>query len=580
MSQFLTGHLRKWLYLTAAGTSFVVGAGCSGTSGSRQSAGTAAVRPGGAIVASVRSEPGGFNRLVTNDRTSLVVADLTQARLVRVNRASQEVEPWLAESWTRSDDGLRYTLKLRPNVTFSDGHPFTSDDVAFTFEALFGDKSAAGLASGLDVSGKRLQVTTPDPQTVVVTFPSPFAPGIRILDNVPIYPRHKLQAALKNGTFKNAWSITTPASEIVGLGPFVLSQYAAGQRMVFARNPRYWRQDANGTKLPYLDRITIEFVSEQDAEILRLQSGDIDVMVTEIRPSDYAPLKRQADAGKIKIYDLGGAYDADFLAFNLKPGGVGSEARASWLQNEDLRRAVALAVDRTLFGNTVYFGAAVPVYEPITPANKKWYATDIPPIPYDQARAKQLLASMSLVDRNGDGVLDDAQNQPVRFTLLTQKGHTDRERASAVIRDELKKVGVMVDVVALDFKEVITRVMSGNYEAAYMGFQATDTDPAINSDLWFSSGGFHVWNLGQTTPSTDWEKRIDDLMRRQVASSDEAERKRLFADVQKTFADHLPLVYFAAPRIFVATSTRLLNVTPAPIAPQILWSPDTLAVVH
>src|SRR5262249_4479085 len=163
----------------------------------------------------------------------------------------------------------------------------------------------------------------------------------------------------------------------------------------------------------------------------------------------------------------------------------------------------------------------------------------------------ELLASIGLADRNHDGVLDDQRLQPVRFTLLTQKGRTPLERGAAVIRDELKKIGVTVDVVALDAKGLIQRFLSGDYEAVYFHLVTTDTDPATTPDFWFSAGSAHVWNIGQKTPATEWERRIDDLMRRQTASPDEAERKQLFDEVQQIFAEHLPMIYFVAPRIFV-----------------------------
>src|SRR4029077_19545038 len=125
-------------------------------------------------------------------------------------------------------------------------------------------------------------------------------------------------------------------------------------------------------------------------------------------------------------------------------------ARAAWLQRDELRRAISSAVDRKLFADTVFFGAGVPVYGPETPANKIWYWPGLPQIPHDPAAAKQLLASIGLADRNGDGLLEDAQNRPSRCTLLTQKAGPSFERGAAVIRDELKRIGLTVDVVLLD----------------------------------------------------------------------------------------------------------------------------------
>src|SRR5438128_6192834 len=179
------------------------------------------------------------------------------------------------------------------------------------------------------------------------------------------------------------------------------------------------------------------------------------MMASEISPDAYAPLKRAADEGRVKLLDLGVARNADGLWFNLKPGALGGDPRAGWLQRDELRRAISMAVDRKVFADTVFLGAGVPVYGPETPANRKWYWSGIPQTPYDPAGARRLLASIGLTDRNGDGLLEDARHQPARFTLLTQKGRPSLERAGAVIRDEPKKIRLTVDVVLLEAAAVI-----------------------------------------------------------------------------------------------------------------------------
>jgi peptide/nickel transport system substrate-binding protein len=560
----------------AAAVTFGVG---RPSSSPRSMAGATGIAAGGDLVISVRTEPASFNRHRSRDTTADLVSLLTQAKLVRINRATQEVEPFLAESWTRSDDGLRYTLKLRPGVTFSDGHPFSADDVLFSFAVVYDRRTASDLADSLTANGKALQVAAADPLTVVVTFPQPFGPGVRILDNLPIFPRHKLEAALDAGTFGTAWGLETPVADIVGLGPFVMAEYLPGQRIVFTRNPHFFMKDASGQTLPHLSRVTVEVNRDQNAQLLRLDAGQIDMTDNEMRPEDYAPLKRAADAGRVQLIDLGVAYDADSFWINLKPGAFVNDPRAAWLQRDELRQAISLGVDRKVFVDTVYLGAAVPVYGPITPANKKWFSADLPHPGYDPARAKALLASIGLTDRHGDGLLEDEGNQPVRFTLLTQKGRTALERGSSVIRDELKKIGVTVDVVSLDAGALISRFLSGaNYDAVYFTVLATDTDPAINPDFWFSSGTARVWNFAQKTPATDWERQIDALMTRQMAASDDAERKRLFDEVQTIFARHLPTIQFAAPRLYAAASARVTNLRPALIRPQLLWAPESVAV--
>ena len=529
---------------------------------------------------SVRSEPRTFNRLLQRDTTSDLVSSLTQARLVRINRVTQEVEPWLAESWTRSDDGLRYTVKLRQGVVYSDGAPFTADDVVFSFDAVYDEKVASVLADSLQTGGKKLTVRKVDDGTVEVVFAAPFAPGLRILDNLPIMPRHKLGAALKAGTLAQAWGLSTPPAELAGLGPFVVAEYVPGQRVVFNRNPRYFRKAPDGGALPYLDGITLEIIPDQNAELLRLEAGQLDAMASEIAPEAYAALKRAADEGRVKLIELGVGLGADSFWMNLKPGAFANDPRAAWLQREELRRAISLAVDRKHFADTVFLGAGVAVYGPETEANKKWYYAGLPKTPHDPAAARKALAEIGLVDRNGDGMLEDAGNRPARFTLLTQKGRPSLERGAAVIRDDLKQIGLTVDVVALDPNGVIQRIGKAEYDAVYFTTIPSDTDPASNPDFWFSSGSFHFWNPEQKTPATRWEGLIDELMTRQVASPDEGERKRLYDEVQKIFADHLPVVYFVAPRVYVGASSRLTNLMPAVSRPQLLWAADTIAVAH
>jgi peptide/nickel transport system substrate-binding protein len=566
--------------IAAVVTIAAVATGCRAVARPESPAASQAVPRGGEIIVSVRTDPKSFNRHAASDSSTNTVSMLMHAKLVRINQATQVVEPMLAESWTTDTDGRRLTLSLRRNVVFSDGQPFTADDVVFGFEAAYDERNHSRLGDALQAGGKKLEVKAIDPHTVSVAFAEPFAPGVRILDNLTILPRHKLEQAAKAGTLAKAWGMDTPPAEMAGLGPFVLREYVPGQRLVFARNPKYFDKAPDGGPLPYLDRLVVEIIPDQNAELLRLESGHLDMMTSAISTAAYAPMKRAADQGRVKLLDLGVSRNADSLWFNLKPGALGADRRARWLQRDELRRAISMAVDRKVVADTVFLGAGVPVYGPETPANKNWYWAGTPQTPYDPAGAKSLLASIGLTDRNGDGLLEDAAGEPARFTLVTQKGRPNFERAAAVIRDQLQKIGLTVDVVLLEGAAVIDRLLTAKYDALYYNLDKTDLDPAINPDFWFSSGSAHVWNLNQKTPATDWERRIDELMSRQMASPDPAERKRLYDEVQRIFAEHAPVLSFVAPRIFVAHSARVTNVTPAEAPPQLLWRPETVASIH
>ncbi len=537
---------------------------------------------GGSLVSSIRSEPGTFNRYADQTAAVETITFLLHSRLVRVNRQTMEIEPMLAESWKASKDNLTFTVNLRRGVKFSDGVPFTSADVAFSFRAIYlKDKTGAyqsPIADSMQVAGKPLDVKAVNSNTVQIRFPSPYGPGMRILDNLPIYPRHLLEQAVNDGTFAKAWGVTTPPAKIAGLGPFALKEYQSGQRLVFDRNPNYWRKDASGMTLPYLDRITLEILPDQNAELLRMQAGQLDCIQSEIRPDDYTTLKQAASEGKIRLHDLGPGLDADALWFNLKSDAPIPRERRAWLQQVEFRRAIAEAIDRTRFGNTVFFGAAVPTFGPVSPGNRLWFDPQVPTPKFDRASAARRLAGIGLKAKNADGVLLDGAGAPVQFTLLTQKGNTALERGAAVLREQLRAIGIVVDVVPLQVGALVPRLEGGDFEAIYFRFLTSDVDPAASMDLWRSSGRVHVWNARQARPATEWEKHVDDLMARQVATVNTTERKRLFSEVQRVFADQVPILYFAAPRVFVATSNRVLNATPVLLRPVVLWSADTLAV--
>jgi peptide/nickel transport system substrate-binding protein len=540
----------------------------------------AAARParGGALVASTRSDPRSFNRLVQSQIGTEIFSQLTQGRLVRINRATQELEPWLAEKWTSSSDGRSHTLTLRQGVTWSDGTPFTSADVLFTFEALYDPRTASPLISAMTVGGQPVAVTAPDAGTVVMTSVTPFGPGVRILDLVPIMPRHKLQAALAAGTFAKSWAPDTSPTEMASIGPYVLAQYRPAERMVFERNPNYWRRDETGTQLPYTDRLTIEIVPDQDAELVRLQAGQIDFTQQPLRAGDIETLRPLQAQGKVEILELGVSLEADSFVFNLRPAKWASDPRASWMARKEFRQAIAHAVDREAFANTVFLGAAVPIYGPITPGNKRWFWPSLPRYEFSPDKAKALLSSIGLTQRDQDEWLEDASGADARFTVLTFRGSSVLERSAAVVRDDLRRVGIAVDIVPLETNSVQQRVLGGDFDVAFIQFTASDPDPALSKDFWLSSGSARFWNPRQSKPATEWERQMDELMAKQAGSINEDERRAHFNEVQRLFSENLPIIYFAAPRVYIGTSARLVNVIPALTRPPIMWSVDSVAV--
>jgi peptide/nickel transport system substrate-binding protein len=533
---------------------------------------------GGTLTASLRSEPRTFNRLIDANFPTDLFSVLTGAKLIRVNRATGAVEPSLAERWTVSPDNLTYTLTLSDGVTWSDGTPLTSADVLFTFQAVYHPKVQSVLDSALRINGQPLGVTAPDARTVVITFPGTYGPGIALLDHLPVLPTHKLQSALDAGTFRQALAVTTPPSELAVAGPFVLRSYLPGQRFVFDRNPRYWKKDVAGIQLPYVDQIVLEVVADQNAELVRLQAGQIDMPQQPIRPEDVATLQPLVDQGRIRILDLGVGTDPDLFFFNLRSTNWERDRRREWILTKEFRKAISHAVDREAYANTVYLGAGVPIWGPITPGNKEWFSPNVMRYGHSIDRAREILAGLGLANRDADEWLEDKNNTEARFTVLTFRGNSALERGTAVLRDALKAVGVAVDVVPLEAGTVVQRMFKGDFESIMFGLTSSSFDPSMNPDFWLSSGSAHVWNIGQKVPATAWEKEIDDLMKAMTAETDPGERRRLFNLIQGIFAENLPVIYFVAPRFHYAVSSRLGNLEPAINRPQLLWNVEKISV--
>lgn len=533
---------------------------------------------GGVLRSSLRSEPRTFNRIVDQSFPVDLYSILTGSKLIRVNRASREIEPGLAEKWTTSADTLTHTLTLRDGLTWSDGTPFTSADVLFSLEAIYHPKVNSVLASGLRVGGQPLKASAPDAKTVVVTLPGTFGPGLAILDNLHLVPRHKLRAALDAGTFGQSLAVTTPPADLAVIGPYLLRSYEPGQRMVFDRNPRYWKKDVAGIQLPYADQVVLEVVPDQNAELLRLQSGQIDMLQQQIRPEDVATLRPLVDQGKVRVLELGVGVDPDLLFFNLRTPFWDKDPRRDWILRKEFRKAISHAVDREAFANAVFLGSGVPIWGPITPGNKEWFSPNIQRYGHSIERAREILAGLGLAQRDGDEWLEDANNTEARFTVLTYRGNSSLERGAAVLRDALRPAGIAVDVVTLEQGALVQRMLQGQFESIFFFFTATNLDPSMNLDFWLSSGSAHVWNIGQSKPATDWEKEIDDLMLQVTAEPDAAERRRLFEQVQKIFAENLPVIYFVAPRLHMGVSDRVGGLQPAILRPQLLWNVEHIIV--
>lgn len=536
-------------------------------------------RPGGRLVVSLRGEPKTLNPVIALDQPSRTVFGLLNADLVHINRVTQLTEPALAKSWKISRDGLRYTLKLRKGVRFSDGVPFDASDVVFTFQLYLDPKIDSPQRDLLVVGGKPISVRQIGPYEVEFDLAQPYAPAERLFDSIAILPRHLLENSYRDGTIAQTWSLNTAPNQIAGLGPFRIKGYSPGQSITLERNPYYWKVDSAGTHLPYLNEIRILIVPSEDAEVIRFESGDLDVL-NRFSAANYSALAKEQSARDYQLYDLGSSLEYTFLFFNLNdppvnaPSGL-AEVQA-WFRDVRFRQAVSAAIDREAIVRLVYQGRATPIWGNVTPGNKLWLDRTIPHPSRSFDTAKGILRAAGYSWKE-DGALIDSHGTPVEFSLLTNSSSTERTQITTLIQNDLQQLGMNVHVVSSDFRSMLDRVFhSFNYEAAVLGFGGGDVDPAPEMNVWMSDGSTHVWHLGEKAPATLWEAELNRLMQQQLITRNYAKRKKIYDRVQQIIYEQLPLICLVSPDILVAAKTNLGNFQPSILPPYALWNAEQL----
>ena len=537
--------------------------------------------PGGRLVLALRSEPKTLNPVLAQDAASEEVIRCVTADLIDINRKTQKTEPALAKSWTVSRDGKQYTLHLRDGIRFSDGQPLTADDVVFSFQLYLDEKIDSPQRDLLIVGGKPIAAEKIDSDTIRFTLAQPYAAADRLFDGFAILPRHLLESAYRSGDFSRAWNMSMPSSQFAGLGPFVLKEYVPGERLVLERNPYYWKRDRSGNRLPYLNEIVFLFVSSEDAQAIRFQAGDTDIL-DRFSAENFAVLAKQQAARHYHLDDLGPGLEYNFLFFNLNDLGPKASADVArkqiWFQGVRFRQAVSAAIDRQAIVRLVYDGRATPLWTQVTPGNKLWIDPGIPHPPRSLAYARDLLKAAGFSWKS-DGTLVDGKGSPVEFSILTSSSNAQRVKIATLIQDDLSHLGMNVHVVSLEFHAMVDRLLnSHDYEAAIMGLASGDADPTAEMNVWMSNGDTHLWHPNESKPATPWEAEIDRLMQQQLVTLDYAKRKRLYDRVQEIIGENLPVICLVSPNILVGASDRVGNFQPAILDPYTLWNIDELYV--
>jgi peptide/nickel transport system substrate-binding protein len=521
-------------------------------------------------------EPATFNIVLNNVATEFF--GYTSESLIGVN-GQGEIEPALAESW--QIDGNTITFTLRPDLKWSDGKPLTVDDVDFSFNEVYLNPKIPNSSQDALRIGKAKKFPTIkkiDDRRIAVTTPEPFAPALRSIGGQGILPAHKLRSSTqttedypeqeetvdakgkkqtktvikKRPKFMGMWGINTKPSDLISSGMYRLVSYTPGERLIFDRNPYYWRKDAQGKQLPYIDRIVSESAENTDNLLMQFRSGNVDTY--KVTPEFFSLLKKEEKKGNFTINNLGPSTGNVFLAFNLNKGSRDGKplvdtVKSKWFNNVKFRQAAAHAIDRNQMVNNIYRGLGVPQNSPISIGTPYFLKEGLKSYDYNLDKAKKLLQEAGF--KYKDSELYDAEDNRVEFNLITNSGNKIREAIGSQIKQDLGKLGMKVNFSPVAFSLLVDKLDKAlDWDAHIIGFTG-GIDPHDGANVWTTEGRSHYFNQQPSKEEKQitgqevapWEKEINDLYISGSQELDEVKRKEIYYQTQRITQENLPCIY-------------------------------------
>ena len=530
---------------------------------------------GGQLVRDVLSEPKSFNPITAGETSTTDFTDRMFQGLTDSDAWTGEAIPSLAESWTVDASGFIWTFKLRKDVKFNDGTPFTAEDVVFTWNDLIYDQTRpagteprwpCSMRDALTFEGKPVKVQAMDPYTVQFTLPVKVA----IFDQMagtPVLSKAKYAALAADGTFGSALAADSKPGDIVGTNAFMLGEYRRGERVILKRNPHYWKKDAAGQQLPYLDQVVFVIVRNLPAMFLDFQQKVTDTYTLR-DGKDVRELRPKQDAENFTLYQLGPAGGAEFVCFNMNQDAAQAKKveayKVKWFRDARFRQAVAYAIDRGALVRNVLSNLGYPLAAHYTLAAGFFQYPEFQPYAHDPDKAKSLLAEMGLRVRDGSGILTDDAGHKVSFTINTNSENDTRIETATFIATDLRKIGMEVNTLPLSFNLLVQKV-NATYDWECLVFGLTGgRDPHYGSNVWKSSGRMHLWWPFQKTPGFDWEKREDDIFNTAIQEMDKNKRKELYREWVGILYREEPFIYTTTPERVVAIRRKFGNLFPSP----------------
>ncbi|GGL99746.1 ABC transporter substrate-binding protein [Nakamurella endophytica] len=494
--------------LAACSTAGAAAGGSSTSAGGSGSGSAGTPVSGGTLTAALTGNPSSMDPAAAGIYTSLQVLDNIFSKLITMDENGTFI-PELATSWTQDND-TTYTFNLVADATFHNGEKFTADDVKYTFERIANPKTASSYASAYTAI-KTIEVVSPT--KVVFHLSTPFAP---LLTNLA-----------QNGEIVNKKAIESsdPTRKPVGTGPFQFVEWVQNDHITLKKYDGYFKKGE-----PYLDQVVFRFLAVDKSRIESLQSGQLDwidaVPLDQLNALKSNPQYRYATSARAGI--------PDFLALNC--------SRAPF-NNKALRQAIAAAVDRKEILDIAYFGAGEQGVMEV-PSGSSWFG-GTPPYANgpDLATAKQKMAEAG----HPDGLT---------VTYLSLPQYPELQKTGVVLKEQLAKIGITVNIEQLEVTVWFDRYAKGDYDMTSAYWSGT-----IDPDNFYST------QLTTGSPNNDTKysnPALDKMIATARATSDEAQRKTMYQDIRKIVWDDSPLVFLHYETINYLMSTKVNGSTVNP----------------
>jgi peptide/nickel transport system substrate-binding protein len=518
-------------------------------------------QPGGSITYSVFANPSSWNPVVTDEAGVINACSFFLMGMVNDYGTTGEVYGELAKSWEVSEDEKEIVFHLRRGLTWSDGAPFTADDVLFTYNDLhFNEDVNSNHRGGMRLpSGELPTIEKLDDFTIRVTTDEPFRPllgmmGALILPKHILAPYvHKLNPEVEPGTFNTVWTADTPPELLVGMGPFTLARFDYDQQIVLERNPYYYHFDQNGCRLPYLDRIVLSIDKNVDVTILRFLSGAIDAVL--LRGPDLSFMIPQEEIKGFTVYLGGVGTGASLIALNQDT----ADENLRWLFRQlAFRKAVAHSLDKGTLVDLVYGGQAVAVWSP-TPKQSPFYmgregyagehgeiGLDFPD--FDLKEAARLLDECGVLDVDGDGSREFADGTPVEFTLNFSVESTSWGLSAQIYAEDLSKIGIRLVLDGLEWNTLVENLFAGQWDAVLIGLNFGNDPHSALSRAFAPDSDLHFWHYSAAEGDAyPYEQRYEELRRLGVGTYDMDRVFDYYSEFQTTYLEEdLGVIYTVA----------------------------------